>query len=505
MLRWMQNSTRFLIFWGLSNGEIHKKFDRRYDMAHVLSKNLRNAVLQAAIEGKLTSIDKALIEYDDTLFSLPFDWKWTTIGNVIFSTEAGKSPNCVNRQANDNEWGVIKTTAIQPGYFLPSENKVLPASFEIKENYIVRPGDLLITRAGPRNRTGVMCIVDCDCKKLILSDKTIRFNINRTVVLPKFIILALNSPFGKKEIEKYMVGMASSQVNISQNSMKLFRIPLPPIEEQARIVARVDELMAEIDEYEKIENQLVELKKNFPGDMKAAVLQAAMQGKLTEQLESDSNVFEYMRNVISLKNELIKKKEIKKDKTADSIDNEIPFDIPDNWSWVKFGNIATLRPGKTPPRAEPIWWGKTDEIPWVSIADMVSDGTVTKTKEFISKAGFEQKFNGTISPAGTMIMSFKLTIGRMSILGMDALHNEAIISIFPFIDEDKTLQKYLFKVLPYLTQYGDSKNAIKGNTLNADSLCNLYIPLPPIEEQRRIVEKLDQLLPLCKELEKEIA
>ena len=136
---------------------------------------------------------------------------------------------------------------------------------------------------------------------------------------------------------------------------------------------------------------------------------------------------------------------------------------------------------------------------------MVSDGIVFETKEFISKIGVEKLFNGVISPAGTMIMSFKLTIGRMSILGMDALHNEAIISIFPFIDEDKTLQKYLFKVLPYLTQYGDSKNAIKGKTLNLDSLCNLYIPLPPIEEQRRIVEKLDQLLALCEELEKVIA
>lgn len=131
---------------------------------------------------------------------------------------------------------------------------------------------------------------------------------------------------------------------------------------------------------------------------------------------------------------------------------------------------------------------------------MKENGFINTTKEFISKKGFDEKFNKTISPKGTLIMSFKLTIGRVSILDMDALHNEAIISIFPYVDEHRILQKYLFKVLPYLVKYGDSKNAIKGSTLNSDSLCNLYIPLPSIEEQQRIVDKLDELLPLVDKL-----
>ena len=257
----------------------------------------------------------------------------------------------------------------------------------------------------------------------------------------------------------------------------------------------------ELKNVRSLTDKLSELNSSFPKNMKDAILQAAMQGKLTKQLEDDGNVYDYLNNVVSLKASLIKEKKLKKDKTTDMVEDEYPFDIPENWAWTKLGIIANLRPGKTPPRAEPTWWGKENDVPWVSIADMVADGHVSKTKEFISQAGFKEKFKENISPAGTMIMSFKLTVGRVSYLDIDALHNEAIISIFPFEDDDRTLQKYLFKVLPYLTQYGNSKNAIKGETLNADSLCNLYVPLPPFEEQHRIVDKLEQLLPLCESLE----
>ena len=97
-------------------------------------------------------------------------------------------------------------------------------------------------------------------------------------------------------------------------------------------------------------------------------------------------------------------------------------------------------------------------------------------------------------------MSFKLTIGKVCVLGIYALHNEAIVSIRPYLDQNMQIRNYLLKILPFISQYGDSKNAIKGSTLNATSLNNLPIPLPPVEEQQRIVERLDKLLPLCDEL-----
>lgn len=171
---------------------------------------------------------------------------------------------------------------------------------------------------------------------------------------------------------------------------------------------------------------------------------------------------------------------------------EVPFDIPDSWEWVRFVNLVNYSMGKTPPRKESEYWDKP-VFRWVSIADMVADGEVTETKEGISVYAADKSFKGNISPVGTLLMSFKLTVGKVSILGIEAFHNEAIISIFPYIDDGRIMTSYLFKVLPLISQTGDTKTAIKGNTLNSDSLDNLLVPLPPLTEQARIVAKLDEL------------
>ena len=173
---------------------------------------------------------------DEILFDIPESWEWTRLGNVLASTDAGKSPQCEDRSCNKGEAGVIKTTAVQDGYFLPNENKVLPTSFTIQKDQLIRKGDLLITRAGPRNRTGVLCVVDVECEKLILSDKTVRLAYIRNNVNPHYLHIALSSPAIQNMVVKAMSGMAESQVNISQSNMKKFLIPIPPLNEQNRIV-----------------------------------------------------------------------------------------------------------------------------------------------------------------------------------------------------------------------------------------------------------------------------
>ena len=100
---------------------------------------------------------------------------------------------------------------------------------------------------------------------------------------------------------------------------------------------------------------------------------------------------------------------------------------------------------------------------------------------------------GAISPRGSLLMSFKLTVGRTSILDIEAYHNEAIISIYPYIDEEYALRDFLFYSLPILANMGDSKDAIKGKTLNSKSLNGLLIPLPPLKEQRHIIQRLEEL------------
>lgn len=221
-----------------------------------------------------------------------------------------------------------------------------------------------------------------------------------------------------------------------------------------------------------------------PEELKISIFHYAMQGKLVEQREEDGTANDLYSEIIKI---------AKKDKNITPItDDEIPFDIPSSWRWCKFGEIVDCSMGKTPPRAEAIWWD--NDVPWVSISDMTDYGHVKETKEKVSKKAADEKF-GDISKAGTLLMSFKLTVGRTSILDIDALHNEAIISIYPYVDKNNYLRDYLFYILPIITQWGDSKNAIMGKTLNSKSIANLRIPLAPLNELHRIVAKIEEFLP----------
>ena len=221
-----------------------------------------------------------------------------------------------------------------------------------------------------------------------------------------------------------------------------------------------------------------------PEQLKASILKYAMQGKLVEQKPEDGtgeDLFCKMQQV-STPNKNV----------TPIVEEEIPFDIPSSWKWCNFGELVDCSMGKTPPRAEPVWW--QNDIHWVSISDMKDYGHISYTKEMVSQKALEEKFGG-ISTKGTLLMSFKLTVGRTSILDIDAVHNEAIISIYPYVDTENYFRDYLFYILPIVTQWGDSKNAIKGKTLNSKSIANLMIPLAPLNELQRIVAKIEELLP----------
>lgn len=153
--------------------------------------------------------------------------------------------------------------------------------------------------------------------------------------------------------------------------------------------------------------------------------------------------------------------------------------------------------GKTPARGEQTYW-INGAYNWVSISDMVDGGIISATKEKVSDLAAKEIFSAPISGKGSLLMSFKLSIGKTSILDIDAYHNEAIITIRPIIDKEYVMRNYLFKVLPLIANLGESKDAIKGKTLNSKSLSNLLIPLPTLLEQKRIVEKIIQLTQLLK-------
>jgi type I restriction enzyme S subunit len=174
--------------------------------------------------------------------------------------------------------------------------------------------------------------------------------------------------------------------------------------------------------------------------------------------------------------------------------------LPNNWCIKSFSEIASFTMGKTPPTKDSSYWADSDSIMWVSIADMHNGETINQSNKYITKKAQEDIFRREPWPTGTLLMSFKLTIGKVARLGRYAFFNEAI---FDFDTGSKITNEYLFRVLPVLSLKADSKGAIKGNTLNSDSIRKMLIPLPPIDEQEMLIKIIDEISENCKILEQE--
>jgi type I restriction enzyme S subunit len=236
--------------------------------------------------------------------------------------------------------------------------------------------------------------------------------------------------------------------------------------------------------------------------LRELILELAVHGKLVPQDPKDQPASVLLKNLSIEKERLIKAGEIKKHDPIKKVSEvEKPFDLPNGWEWARLPEVCTYKPGKTPSTKNPIYWSdNVADIPWVSISDMNNFGLITNTKKRITQIAIEHVFKYNIIPRGTLLMSFKLTVGKISILDVDAYHNEAIISILPFIGMNRD---YLFKFLPNRALAGNTKSAIMGDTLNATSLSLLMIPIPPKAEQDRIVTKVDELMNLCDQLEQQ--
>ena len=310
---------------------------------------------------------------------------------------------------------------------------------------------------------------------------------------------------------------ATAQPGLAVSNVLEVMCPLPPLNEGERIIEKLSLLISLIENYNVIQEKQNILNDSIKEQLKKSVLQEAIQGKLVPQIAEEGTTQELLEQIKTEKQKLVKEGKLKKSALNDSVifrgdDNkyyeqigencnditdEIPFDLPCNWCWCRFSNIVSMTIGKTPARGEQTYWinGKYN---WVSISDMVDGGTISTTKEHVSDLAVKEIFSAPISEKGCLLMSFKLSIGKTSILDIDAYHNEAIITIRPVIDKEYAMRNYLFKVLPLLANLGESKDAIKGKTLNSKSLSNLLIPLPPLVEQTRIVNKIIQLTQLLK-------
>ena len=440
---------------------------------------------------------------EEILFDVPNGWEWERWGNISQSIQYGYNAPAL-------EHGAIKMVRISD----IQENCVLWDNVpycQIEENdidtYLLKVNDILFARTG--GTVGKSFLVEEVPERAIYAGYLIRTRYS-SLLNPRYMKSFMESQLYWEQLKNGTI--ATAQPNCNGKTLAKMLLPIPPSKEQERIVEKLTQLSSFLDNYGLCQDRLNLLNKEIKEQFKKSILQEAIQGKLVPQLTEEGTAQDLLEQIKIEKLNLVKGGKLKKSALATSVifrgdDNkyyeqigencndvtdEIPFDLPCNWCWCRFSNIASMTIGKTPARSEQTYWinGKYN---WVSISDMIDGGLISTTKEKVSDLAVKEVFSAPISEKGCLLMSFKLSIGKTSILDIDAFHNEAIITIRPVIDKEYAMRNYLFKVLPLIANLGESKDAIKGKTLNSKSLANLLIPLPPLQEQQRIIEQINIL------------
>ena len=432
-------------------------------------------------EGKIKKSKKLpAVTYDEKLFDIPDNWKWVRVGDIVIETIGGGTPSKTEPEYWNGNIPWISVKDIHDGdlEITNAQDSITEKGMNNSSTNLVKAGVLIAVMRMAVGRIATLKIDAC-------INQDLRALITSKYFFDKYLLYM----YSQLNLETSGMTVKGLKINNLLNAV----LPLPPLEEQKRIVAKIEKLMPLVDEYAESYNRLQKIDNEFEDKLKQSVLQYAMEGKLVKQDPSDEPASELIKKIENEKAELIKEGKIKKSKKLPAVtDDEKPFDIPDSWEWVRLGDIVQAQIGKTPQRHNSDYWTERD-IPWVSISDL-TNGNLTETKEKISSKALKDIFHDRIVAKNTLLMSFKLTIGKVAILRINAVHNEAIVSIIPFIDSEHSLRDYLFVTLPRISQNGDFKDAIKGKTLNKSSLTKLLIPLPPLEEQKRIVTKIEKIM-----------
>lgn len=500
---------------------------------------LRQAVLQAAIQGKLTrqrkedgdardllkqiaeekaklikekkiKKEKPLPEIaeDEVPFDIPDNWVWVRFQDCCRTLTCGYASTPKYVSENEGK-AFLSAKNIKPYKFMPDNHNYIEKDLFDKLRATCKPekGDILLTRVGAG--IGEAAIIDTDLEFAIYVSLTLIKFVNNTKLFNKYVLYWLNSPIGIEAAIKNTYGKNASQGNLNVNNVRNYLIPIPPLAEQQRIVAKVEKLMAEIDELEKVENELIALKEAFPGDMKAALLQAAMQGKLTTQRKEDGNAKDLLKQITEEKARLVKEGKLKKEKPlAEISEDEILFDIPENWEWVRLNDLVVknVKRGKSPTysdKGRALVFAQKCNVKTgginIELALHLDDTKLAKypEEEYMQDADIVVNSTGT----GTMgrVGLFRDTdrIGDMPIVP----DSHVTVVRFGNVSTALYMYYYLKSQQEYLEENGDGSTNQK--ELKPLTIMNLLVPLPPLAEQERIVAKLDKLLPLVEGLKEE--
>ena len=493
---------------------------------------LKNSILQLAIQGKLVeqrseegtaeelyrqiqAEKQALIKAgkikkekplpeiaeDEKPFDIPESWKWVLLDELVCkSIKRGKSPTYTVKSGT---LVFAQKCNTKKGYIDISLALYLDESKLSKypEEEFMRDKDIVInsTGGGTMGRVGFYQNGDNPQNIPIVPDSHVTTVRVADGVCAEYILYVI------KTYQPYMEKQGSGSTNQTELNAAIIRalqIPLPPLAEQKRIVAKIEELLPLIDRYEAAWSRLEEFNKRFPGDMQKSLLQMAIQGKLVEQRPEEGTGEELFRQIQAEKQALIKAGKIKKEKPLPAItDDEKPFDIPDSWKWVRLGELTKLITKGSSPKWQGINYVEHGLL-FVTSENVGKNELIWDNKKYV-----DPKFD-EISPRSSLQYGDLLTnivgasIGRTAVYNLheNANINQAVCLI-RLVNGGllKYLLQYMNSYTAYLVMMNDKVDSARAN-ISLTNIAEFLVPLPPIAEQKRIVAKLEELLPLCERL-----
>ena len=436
---------------------------------------------------KPTPIVASEISEDEIPFEIPESWCWCRLGDICY--KIGDIDHKMPKEVVDGIPYISPRDFTETDIDFINAKKISQEDFDnLSKKMKPKRGDIIFPRYGT---IGTVRLVNVDFNFLV-SYSCCTISSMRTFVSEIFIFYALQSKHIKDEIEKYI--NKTTQPNVGLESIKQFLFPLPPLAVQNAIVAKLEEVLPLIDAYENAVLQKEELKTALPDKVKKAILQEAIQGKLTEDWRKTTTIEEtgkqLLDRIIEERNakllaqwEEAKKKNPKAKKPAPIVaseiaEDEIPFEIPESWCWCRLGEICKLTDGekiqdiKLPLLDAKYLRGKKE-------AEYLSSGKLAKPNDLLILVDGENSGEVFINKKeGIMGSTFK----KLNIV------NELYL---PYVLQFIALNKDLLR---------NSKKGAAIPHLNKDIFFGLLLPLPPLAEQEKIVEIIEQMLPLCEKL-----
>ena len=365
---------------------------------------------------------------------------------------------------------------------------------EFSKSGVPHPGDLMVTAVGTLGKTYIVHQND----QFYYKDASVICLENYGQILPEYLKYVMESELMNQQIRSNSSG--TTVATLTMVRMVEYIFPLPPLAEQKRIVAKIEELLPLIDRYEKAWSRLEDFNKRFPADMQKSLLQLAIQGKLVEQRPEEGTGAELYQQIQAEKQKLIKEGKIKKEKPLPEItEDEIPFELPENWRWIRLHELGSFSSGKTPSMSETSYWAN-GTVSWITSKDMKHKYLSTSEMLISTSAAADM----TLYPPRTLLMVVRSGILKR-MLPLAILESESTINqdIKAFPLHLPVVVEYVYCMLkgfePYiLKEY--RKQVTTVDSLKFDEFKAMPVPLPPLAEQKRIVARLEELLPLCDQL-----